>query len=256
MNGVPTIFDRNARRLRRDRTAARPFLDIETHVADVLLDRLSMVSSDFNTALVINSGHGVLANQLRTQGKQVTETDHGSRFPAMQVDEDALFSLKGQFDLAIALAGFETIDDLPGALIAARRTLKPGGMFLSALFGAPSLTAARASFAAAQRHSDRRIARFHPEIDVRSAGDLLARTGFQLPVADVETQKLSYASLDRLLADLRSAGATNLLASRHPLSRSELDLARQAFASMANAEGRTEETLSLVVLTGWAPEAI
>lgn len=254
MTGVPTIFDRKARRTRRDRAAAHHFLDVETHVADVILDRLSMVSRAFETALVINSGHGTLANQLRAQGMQVTESDFGSRFAATQSDEDALFSFDGQFDLVIAPAGFESIDDLPGALIAARRTLKPGGMFLGALFGAPSLPAARASFATAQRQSDRHVARFHPEIDVRSAGDLLARTGFTLPVADVETQMLSYPSLDRLLTDLRAAGATNLLAARYPLTRSELDNARQAFAAMAKPDGRTEETLSLVILTGWAAE--
>lgn len=254
MTGVPTIFDRNARRLRRDRAATRRFLDVETHIADVLLDRLSMVSRDFRTVLVINSGHGVLANALRTRGMQVTEIDHGSRFAAERRDEDGLFTFDGQFDLVVAPAGFETIDDLPGALIAARRTLKPGAMFLAVLFGAPSLPATRAAFAAAQLEADRHVARFHPEIDVRSAGDLLARTGFLLPVADIETQALSYASLDRLLIDLRAAGATNLLAKRYPLTRFELDGARQAFAAMAKPDGRTEETLSLIVLTGWAAE--
>lgn len=254
MTGVPTIFDRPARRMRRDRAASRNFLDLETHVADLLLERLSMVSRDFGTALVINSGHGALANSLRTRDMKVTETDYGSRFMATQRDEDGLFAFDGQFDLVIAPSGFESIDDLPGALIAARRTLKPGGMFLGALFGAPSLPATRASFAAAQQQSDRHVARFHPEIDVRSAGDLLARTGFLLPVADIETQVLSYASLDRLLADLRAAGATNLLAKRYPLSRPELDHARQAFATLANPDGRTEETLSLIILTGWAAE--
>ncbi|MES2290452.1 MAG: methyltransferase domain-containing protein [Pseudomonadota bacterium] len=256
MTGVPSIFDSSARHARRDRAARTGFTDVEAHVAEVLLDRLSMVSREFGTVLIINSGPGALAKALRAQGMVVTETDYGIHFDAIRCDEDNLSSLDQTFDLVIAAAGFETIDDLPGALIAARRMLKPGGMFLATLFGAPSLPSLRAAMAAAQRQSDRHVARFHPEIDVRAAGDLLPRTGFILPVADLETQTLSYASLDRLLADLRAAGATNVLAKRYALTRAELDAARQAFAAMAGPDGRTVETVSLIILTGWAAESV
>lgn len=254
MTGVPAIFDRSARRQRRDRAARAEFLDIETYIADTLLERLSMVSRSFDSALVINSGHGMLANGLRRHGLLVTETDHGSGFGVRQCDEDALPMLGATFDLVFAPAGFETIDDLPGALIGARRLLRPGGMFLGAMFGAPSLPALRAAVNTAQAASTRHVARFHPEIDVRSAGDLLPRAGFALPVADLESQALSYASLDRLLADLRAAGTTNILAQRYPLTRGELERTRQAFAAMAGDDDRTVETISLIVMTGWAPE--
>lgn len=254
MTGVPTIFDSAARRMRRDRAAHGGFLDVENHVAEVLLDRLSMVSRAFASALVINSGHGVLARALRARAMDVVETDYGAGFDARRCDETALHALDETFDLVVAPAGFDTINDLPGALIAARRALKPGGMFLAAMFGAPSLPSLRAAMATAQAQSDRHVARFHPEIDVRAAGDLLPRTGFTLPVADLETQSLSYTSLGRLLADLRAAGATNVLASRYALRRSELDDARAAFAAMAGPDGRTVETLSLIVMTGWAAD--
>jgi SAM-dependent methyltransferase len=254
MTGVPTIFDHAARRQRRDRAARKGFLDVETYVADILIERLSMVSRDFKTALVINSGHGVLAEGLRARGLSVTETDYGGGSAAVQCDEHGLGSLEDTFDLVFAPAGFETIDDLPGALIGARRALKPDGMFLGALFGAPSLPSLRSAMATAVSNAARHVARFHPEIDVRAAGDLLPRVGFTLPVADLETQTLSYASLDRLLADLRAAGMTNQLASRYPLTRNELDRARAAFAAMAGKDGRTVETVSLIVMTGWAAE--
>lgn len=254
MTGVPTIFDGTARRLRRSRAAHNGFRDVETHVAELLLDRLSMVSRDFASALVINSGQGVLAKQLRAQRMRTVETDYGAGFDARECDETVLQSLEETFDLVVAPAGFDTINDLPGALISARRALNPGGMFLGALFGAPSLPSLRAAMAVAQQRSDRHVARFHPEIDVRAAGDLLPRTGFTLPVADLEMQNLSYVSLDRLIADLRAAGATNQLAARYPLRRSELDDARAAFAAMAGPDGRTVETLSLIVMTGWAAD--
>lgn len=254
MTGVPEIFDRVARRQRRDRAARNRFVDVETYVADALLDRLSMVSRDFTSALIINSGNGVFASELRGRGIHVTETDYGSRFDAIQCDEDSLPSLDEAFDLVVAAAGFETINDLPGALIAARRALRPGGMFLAVLFGAPSLQSLKAAMAAAQQQSDRHVARFHPEIDIRSAGDLLPRVGFTLPVADLETQTLSYVSLDHLVSDLRAAGATNVLAKRYPLTRTELDHARKAFAAMAGPDGRTVETISLIMMTGWAAE--
>lgn len=255
MTDVPRIFDTSARRGRRGRAARHGFADIETHVAETLLDRLDMVSRNFADALVINSGHGVLAARLRERGMRVTETDHdGARADVIHCDEDALPPFDTAFDLVIAATGFETVNDLPGALIAARRAMAPGGMFLGAMFGTPSLPALRAAMRAAQHDTGRHVARFHPEIDVRAAGDLMARTGFQLPVADLESRTLSYLSLDRLLTDLRHAGATNLLARRYPLGRAELAAARDAFAAMAQGDGRTVETLSMIILTGWSPE--
>ena len=95
--------------------------------------------------------------------------------------------------------------------------------------------------------------RVHPQIDVRSAGDLLARAGFALPVADGDRLEVRYASFDALLADLRGAGCGNLLADRTPPWREALAAAHVNFLAHADADGRVTETLELVTMTGWRP---
>ena len=100
----------------------------------------------------------------------------------------------------------------------------------------------------------RPAARAHPRIDVRSAGDLLVRAGFALPVADIETLEVRYAAFDRLLADLRGMAASNVLRDRQPLLRGAIGRAAAEFAARATAQGgRVTERFDIVFLTGWAP---
>ena len=254
----PVIFDRDARRRRRDRLARRGPSPLDTGIADELIERLDAVKRTFGTALVINTGTGVLASSLRQRGLSVNETDHSTIFATRAAgifcDEDRLEVAPRRYDLVIMPDGLDTIDDVPGALIAARRALRDGGLFFACLIGAPSLPVLRETVATADASEGRSIARVHPQIDVRAAGDLLVRAGFALPVADAETLRLSYTSLDRLFEDVRDAGLTNVLVQRRGVSRRWRDTARAAFQSKKNGEGQTVETVTLLVLTGWANE--
>jgi SAM-dependent methyltransferase len=233
----------------------------ETHVAEALLERLATITRPPANALVINTGSGLLAQALRDQGLVVSETDHGARFAlaagAVHCDEDRLplgnALTPASYDLVAIPAGLDTIDDLPGALIAARRALRPDGLLLAALWGAPGLVMLRQSTQAADAASGASAARLHPQIDVKGAGDLLVRAGYAMPVADAETLRLSYTGLDRLIDDLRGAGATSALAERHPVGRDWLRTARDAFAALAGPDGRTVEQATLIVLTAWSP---
>lgn len=257
MTAPPEIFSATARRARRDRAARSELRELEAHIAEGLIDRVSMMRRDFARALVVNTGHGLIASALRARGITVAETDHGPRFAASAsatlCDEDAL-DLHGQmFDLVVVPSGLDTVNDLPGALIAARRALAPDGLFLASFWGSPGLSSLRAALTTAGVGDSRTISRLHPQIDVRSAGDLLRRAGFALPVADVESVSLSYASFDKLSDDLRSVGAANAMTHRYAVARAELDRAREAFCAMAAPGGRTAADASLIVMTGWAP---
>lgn len=259
MTAPPAIFDRAARRLRRDRYARQGSDELERHVVEIVVERLDAVTLSFATALVVNTGKGTLAAALGTRGITVDEVDHGpvcaATASALLTDEDHLFVEAGTYDLVVVPAGLDTVDDVPGALIAVRRALRPGGLFIAVLPGAPMLTTLRAVLGEATSSNTAAVARLHPLIDVRAAGDLLTRAGFEGPVADVETNTLSYATLDRLIADIRAAGLSNVLADRYPMSRSMLVRARAAFIASAEADGRVREKISLVTMTGWAPAA-
>ena len=61
--------------------------------------------------------------------------------------------------------------------------------------------------------------RVAPFSDLRDLGQLLQRTGFALPVTDVEPLVVRYSSPFGLIADLRSMGATNALVLRRASGR-------------------------------------
>ena len=126
-----------------------------------------------------------------------------------------------------------------------------GGGVLGNIVGGGTLGTLRAAMLAGD--PDRAAPRVHPMVAVRTAGDLLVRAGFALPVADTETLSVRYSGVDSLIRDLRGMGAASLLADRAPLSRAAAGGAAAAFAGRANADGRTTERFEVVTLTGWAP---
>lgn len=241
------------------RFAAHGFL--ARHIADELLARLEMVERRFATALVIGDAEGHVVASLRAQGMTVVAADPGfvaaKAAGGVQCDEDRLPFADGAFDLVVATATLDSVSDLPGALLLARRALRPDGLFVAGLVGAGSLPRLRAAMLDADLAGGRGVApRIHPQVDVRSAGDLLARAGFALPVADGETLDVRYAGLDGLLADLRFGGLGGTLAGPPaPLLRRQAAAAHAAFAGAADADGRVTETFALVYLIGWAPDA-
>jgi len=251
---APRIFDREARRHRRDRAAAvfreRDFL--RAAMLDGIAERLAAVRRDFADVLDLGCYDGGFA---APSGARVARTDAGAAFArgagGVQADEDRLPFADASFDLVVSAGVLDQLDDLPGALLLARRALRPDGLFLGAFVGGSSLSALRRAFRTAE--ADRPVQRFHPMVDVRSAGDLLVRAGFALPVADLETLNVRYAGIGRLLEDLRGGAMTNVLADRHPLTRAALSRAADAFAEQADPDGRTTERFDLIFLTGWAP---
>lgn len=257
---VPRIFDKTLRARRRDRAAAgfaaHGFL--YEAAAEEMLDRLADVSRTFMDALVIGAPTPTLPVALRARGLTVTVADPGTAFATIQggvtVDEDAPLPLApDRFDLILNCGTLESVNDVPGFLMQMRALLRPDGLLLAAFVGAGSLPVLRAALLAAD--DDRPAQRIHPQIDVRSAGDLLSRAGFALPVADVQTLRVGYASLFGLIGDLRGMGAAQCLASAPPpLTRAGLVRAADRFAADAEADGRVRERFEIVHISGWRPD--
>jgi len=251
---VPDIFDRAARRRYRDRAAADfgQYDFVRATMLDGLQERLDSVKREFRDVLDLGCFDGGFA---APPGARIVRTDSGPRFAAgtggIVAEEDHLPFAEASFDLIVSAGVLDSVNDLPGALIQARRALRPDGLFLGAFVGAGSLTSLRAALRVAE--GDRPAARLHPQIDVRSAGDLLMRAGFALPVADGETLNVRYGDLGGLLRDLRGMAATNALNGRRPLRRDTLARAYQAFADLADPDGRVPEKFEIIFMTGWAP---
>jgi SAM-dependent methyltransferase len=258
----PDIFDRQLRQRRRDRAApdfaAHAFL--REAMIEGLLDRLDIVTRPLATALDLGCADGMLTQALRARSIAVTPADAGARFATaaggVQCEEDRLPFAPASFDLIISAGVLDTVNDLPGALVQCRRALKPDGLFLAAFLGAGSLATLRNIVRAADSASEGAMPqRFHPQIDVPAAGDLLVRAGFALPVADGESIDVRYGSPLRLMADLRGMAAGNQLSGQRPpwLGRARLAEIARLFSERADADGRTRESFQMIFMTGWSP---
>lgn len=255
MTAPPTrdLFDRHRRAIRRDRRIGAKGDYLGAVMAEQLLERLDDVSRSFADALVIGGCNEDLIGSLIERGLRVTIVEPApglsARLGATASDEDRLPVEPASFDLILWPGGLEGVNDVPGALLRARMALRPDGLLLGCFVGDGSLPKLRAAFALAEQH--RPAARLHPQISAAAMGDLLQKVGLALPVIDVERLSLAYADLASLVADLRSAALTNVLAG--PVSRLSRENWLAAQAAFANDDGRTLETIRIVHFSGWAP---
>ena len=235
-------FDRAA--WRRQRVRARPGFDfIDRALAADLAARVAAAGRDFTVAVAFG-GSGVAGS-----GQTIT-VDVAAR-PGVDIvaDADRLPFADGSVDLIAAL-GLHAVGDLPGALVLARRALRPGGLFVAALIGGATLGEVRADLLAAEvALTGRAAARVWPMVDPQAAPGLLQRAGFVDPVAEVDTLTVRYSNLAAVLRDLRGAGAGNIVRGREPLRRDVLADAARRFAERA-VEGRVAVTVQVITLTG------
>lgn len=176
--------------------------------------------------------------------------------PRLCADEERSPFADGVLDLIVAPLSLHLTNDLPGALIQARRALKPDGLFLAALVGGASLTELRQSLLAAESADGGAGPRVAPFADARDMAGLLQRAGFALPVADVDRHMVRYGSPLALLSDLRAMGETAALVQRPPraLTRGLLMRAMAHYQErFADPDGRVRATFEIVYAAGWAP---
>jgi len=259
---APEIFNRRIRRLRRDRAVARfsEHAFLFDHFADGILERLDSVRRTFSRALDLGCHDGRLGRALEMRGIEVVSADAGLGFAraagGIQCDEDRLPFADGSFDLVVSAGVADQINDLPGSLALIRRALKPDGLFLAGFPGAGSLPLLRRAIIDADLANGGAVgSRMHPMIDVRAAGDLLARAGFALPVADGERLTVRYSSPLGIFTDLRGMAMTNMLddQQRQSLGRSRLHAIVEGLAMQADGDGKIPESFELIFMTGWAP---
>jgi len=253
VSGPPQIFDRRLYAQHRARAAGTDFLvaDLAQHLAE----RIAAVNRRFQTALDLSSRPEAFAS-LQPAAETWTRTSlSGGRL--MIADEEALPFAPDSFDLIVSVLSLHAVNDLPGALVQIRRALRPGGLFVAALFGGQTLQELREAFARGESElrggASPRVA---PFADVRDLGALLQRAGFSMPVADVERTVVQYGNFASLVRDLRALGETNTLAqcSRRFLRRDVLASALAHYAQAhGNTDGRLNATFDVVYLTGARP---
>ena len=249
----PVLFDR-ALIAHRLRTRGRPDAGfLLARAAEDLIERLGVTTRRFAHALDIATPTDAAAAALAASGKV------GSIRRADFDADERLEAAPESADLAVSLLALQFANDPPGALIQARRALKPGGLFLAAMIGGDTLTELRQALLAAESALlGGASPRIIPFADVKSLGALLQRANFRLPVADVDRVTARYPDVFALMRDLRAMGAANPLIarSRKPLRRDVLMAAAEAYAARhAGADGKLPATFDILWLSGWAPDA-
>ena len=258
------VFNRRAVRKHRDR-AAKHF---EAHnvlfqeSTNQLMDRLSDVKRDFETVLDLGAHQGKTLGSLKSVEKAfVVSADLSERmveesdFPSVVADEEALPFAAHSFDLIVSNLSLHWVNDLPGALLQIKNTLKPEGLFMAALFGGNTLHELRASLLDAEiKVMGGASPRLSPTLELGSASALLQRAGFTLPVADQETLTLTYSNALDLMRDVRGMGEANahLLRLAHTSRRAIFEEAAQIYETrFRGAEGLLEATFDILYLHGW-----
>lgn len=249
-------FDRPAVARHRDRAAGllaavAPVLD---ELAARLVERLDDIRRDFPLALDIG-GRGAVAPLLRARGIHPIVFDLSPRMPGVAVagDEERLPFADASFDLVVANLSLQWTNDLPGALIQIRRSLKPDGLFLATLPVLDTLgDLRRALFEAETQLRGGASPRVAPMPMLADCAALLQRAGFAMPVADGERITLSYADPLSLLRELRAAGETNATALRDRRF-APAALFPLALSLLRREDGRIPVSLEIATVTGWAP---
>ncbi|MCW6508491.1 methyltransferase domain-containing protein [Lichenifustis flavocetrariae] len=263
---IPLVFDRalvRRRLVRALRQSAPDFLF--ERARDDLVDRLLPVQRRFASILDAGSPRPEAAlaikqlypDALVVRAAPVVEAVAAGPWSGIVAEPEAIPFATERFDLAVSVMALHSVNDLPGALVQIRRSLKPDGLFLAALLGGQTLQELRAILAEAEAElfggASPRVA---PFTDLRDLGHLMQRTGFALPVTDLDRVTVRYGSLFGLLADLRLMGLTNALLARtrRPTSRRFFLRAAEIYAQRhADPDGRLRATFDIVWLSGWAP---
>jgi len=268
MTSQANIFDRTLLASRRTRAAhgAATHDYLLRHVSEDMADRLSLIQRQFPLGLNLGAHTGTLSRRLRqlgTIGELIDADACGAMLvqcdgPLLAADEEFLPFGEGTLDLVVSALTLQFANDLPGVLVQVRQALKGDGLFLAALLGAGSLAELREAFLTAETElyggATPRVA---PFADVRALGGLLQRAGFALPVADVDSLRVTYPNPIALMAELKAMGASNVLLerSRRPMSRRLLARASEVYVErFGEADGRVAATFEIVTLTGWAPD--
>ncbi|KEP52724.1 S-adenosyl-L-methionine-dependent methyltransferase [Rhizoctonia solani 123E] len=273
------LFDRNAKRIQKDRAALRGsgersrMVDyVREEVGDRLFERVLDIKRRFPHILDLSAGSGHFTKLLDSDvtdrvtmldmSLQSLNRDPDSEFPLpparLHIDEENLLKVipHNSQDAVMSCLGLHWINDLPGALIQIRETLKPDGVFLGAMFGGDTLFELRTSLQLAQVEREGGISpRVSPMTDTRDVSNLMGRAGFTLLTVDTDDVRVSYPSIWELMEDLRDMGESNAIASRNTFINRDTLIAADAIyrALHGNEDGTVPATFQVLYMIGWKP---
>lgn len=258
----PLVFDNALLRTRRSRASRRSKSFLMERAAQDAAERMCDINRQFENALIIGAPDFVetLLTNLPSSKRPLNHTTCYDTIELTQAQtiaaDDNLPFDPGTFDLIISGLSLHTVNDLPGALIQARRVLRPDGLFIGAMLGGETLMELRqACYAADDKTFGGLTPRIFPFADYSQTAALLQRSGFALPVVDADRFTVRYKAFETLVSDIRDMGDMNCLVARQKtgFKRAFKQALVEAYTEHFSDDGKFKATFEILWLTGWSP---
>ena len=257
------IFDRELVKCKRQR-AAKNFPDhgfLFQWSKNQISDRLHDINRTFDSAIQIGS-RSPLAHHKKIGNIVTLDLPNAPVEPCtpyIQASEEFLPIAPKSMDLVLSNLNLHTVNDLPGALLQIRNSLKDDGLFMASIFGGETLHELRKSIAEVELSMfDGVSPRVAPFADKPQMGDLLQRANLHLPIIDSEIITVTYDNIFKLLHDIRGMGEGNTIIERSktPLNKEFfMRLAQKYHDDFAEKDGRIVASFEIIFLHGWAPHS-
>ncbi|KAJ2963993.1 hypothetical protein NQZ79_g1169 [Umbelopsis isabellina] len=258
------VFHRDTKRKQKDRAAtnvteSRITDYLKDEIAARVADRILDIKRNFNTIVDLGSGCGHIVKHLDSDMvDKLIMCDMSVEVERRVVDEEILPFEENSLEAVVSSLSMHWVNDLPGALIQIRRSLKPDGVFVGAMFGGDTLFELRTSLQLAELEREGGISpRVSPLTDSKDISNLLTRAGFTLTTVDVDEIQVNYPSAIELMQDLRAMGESNAVINRQSMLKRDTMLAATSIYQElhGNADGSVPATFSIIYMIGWKPSA-
>ncbi|XP_058830843.1 arginine-hydroxylase NDUFAF5, mitochondrial [Topomyia yanbarensis] len=269
---VVSIFDRNVKRLQRERAAKREDVELYDYIKDEigfrLSDRIFDVQRQFRNAVDLGAGRGYVTNHVLGESvEKLTVVDMsptmlsqikgtpGLNFSVRVLDEEKFDFEKESLDLVVSSLSLHWINDLPACFRAINEALVPDGVFMGTMFGGETLYELRSSLQLAEQERRGGLSpHISPFTQIRDVGMLLNRSNFTMLTIDTDEIVVGYPTMFELMGDLKGMAENNAAFSRPlHLSRDVMLAAAAIYQDMYGKEDGIAATFQVIYFVGWKP---
>lgn len=247
-----------------DKFAQTNFLHQE--ISEIITQTIGDCKKNFSDILEIGARNGDLGQKISNfkDYNQLIQADYSSKMVNefgldLVMDDENLCFKEQSFDLVISNLNLHFINNIPQNLIAIKKLLKPGGLFIASFFGEENLKGLKeASLQIEQKFYGGISPRIAPNIDVKTAGMLLQKTGFADCVAEKHAFEVEYSYPKKLLEDIKNMGEGNILVNKSQkfITKNFLfeltNLYQKLYCNQQNGAFTTSMAIfEIIIFSGW-----